>query len=220
LEIDELLQEAANFIGQIDECIKKAWHEVKIEPMRVLLWDERELIMPFYFHLRPMIEDLNENLKDIQFYIIPEYAPKASSYAKKYDEGKYPPLLEDETERSRTRKVDLCIAAFDSYDLENKKKDTKRTYWFIKHLPIALLEFKIEGAERLYEKMKNDLEKCREIKQKYLGVNKIYLCCLTNKGLSKKRCQKIMNEAKVENFTVCYGTWDGNNWDIVEIKDI
>lgn len=220
METAELLQEATKLIGQIDECIKKAWHEVKNEPMRILLWDERELTMPFYFHLRPMIEDLNETLKDIQFCIIPEYAPKASSYAKKYDEGKYPPLLEGETEFSRTRKVDLCIVAFDGCDLESKKKDKKRTYWFIKHLPTAMLEFKIEEIERLYEKMKNDLEKCREIKQKYLGVNKIYLCCLTDKDLSKKRLQEIMSEAKVGNFTVCYGTWDGKNWDSVEIKDI
>jgi len=137
-----------------------------------------------------MVEDLKANLEDIQFHIIPEYAPKESSYAKEYD-VKYPPLIEDKTEYSRTRKVDLCIAAFDSYDIEEKKKDTKMTYWFIRHLPIALLEFKIDTMrESLYEKMKNDLGKCGEIKQRYRGVNKIYLCCLANKPPSTEKCRK------------------------------
>jgi len=29
-----------------------------------------------------------------------------------------------------------------------------------------------------------------------------------------------MDEAKVETFTLCYGTWDGNNLGIIEIKGI
>jgi len=109
--IDSVISEAKLYIDRIDGYVERVWSDLRSEPMQVFWWDERELVMAFYFHLRPLIEELNKGLDKTRFSIIPEYAPKASSYAKKYKETKYPLLQEGEDELQRSKKVDLCIVA-------------------------------------------------------------------------------------------------------------
>ena len=146
-EISEVIIEATKALGKIENCIEKTWDETKKEGNYAWWWDEEELILPFYFHLRPKIEELNNNLKKICLYIIPEYALKASSYAGGFGE-KYPVLKRGRKEYRRTKKVDLSIVAFDRDDFERKKTDSRMTYWYVRHAPVVLMEFKLLSKAR------------------------------------------------------------------------
>lgn len=215
-EIDSILEEARGVIGELEKRIENAWCELRKEQVYMLWWNEQELILPFYLHLQPMIGDLNKSLEKIRVHIVPEYSPKASSYAGDFKEkyGKYPPLNNGEKEFSRTKHVDLCIAAFDSDDFEAKMKEPGMTYWYIKHVPLVLLEFKVNAREYLLGRrlMEKDLEKCAETRRKYYGVEKTYFCYLTDNKLSEEECRKMKEKAKIANLTFCYGTWRGEDW--------
>lgn len=209
-------KEVDGAVNEAIKCIEKAWYEVKKDVGERIWWDEKELIMSFYFYLRPMIDELNKKLEKIKLRIIPEYAPKAPSRPKKFGE-KYPLRRRGEKELERTKKVDLCIVAFDSDDFEGKKKNPRMTYWFIRHAPVILLEFKLLAKEYLLEEkaMKRDLAKCVEIKRRYRGVERTYFCYLADKKLERDEYQGMVEETKIDNLRICYGTWNGRDWGIV-----
>jgi hypothetical protein len=210
-ENDGIVKEVAQVIGRIEECIEKAWYELRNEKERAIWWDEQGLILPFYFHLRPMIDEMNKQLETIQLFVVPEYSPKASFHAKVFGE-KYPLRKKDGKEFVRTKKVDLCVVAFDPSDFERKKEDSKTTYWYINHAPVVLLEFKLLNKKELLPKMKDNLKKLAEIERNYEGVKKVYFCCLTNEKLLEEECQDKLDKTKIENLRICYGTGDGKDW--------
>jgi len=143
-DINNNFDEIKKIIGKIERCIEDAWLELKKEQWHLLWWHEDELIMPFYFHVRPCIDKLNEDLERIQLYIIPQYAPKASSYARKLSE-KFPLLLEGEKEFDRTKHVDLGIVAFDLHDFRSRCGKSETTIWHIKQ------EIGIDNLKICYE---------------------------------------------------------------------
>ena len=110
--------------------------------------------------------NLSNDLKNMKFRIIPEYSGKAPVYAKKYDK-KFPVVKEGEIESKGANKVDLCIAAFYSEDLSVKRDDPSITYWYIKHDPLILMEFKFLIKSALMEEMEKDLRKLASIQKKY-----------------------------------------------------
>jgi len=215
-EIGELIDKAAMAVERMDRCVEEAWLRVGQESDRAIWWDEEELILPFYFHLRPKIEEMNENLEGVRLCIIPEYAPKASSYASDFSGRyrKYPLLSEGKREYVRTKKVDLCIVAFDRDDLETKARDSGMTYWYVRHAPVVLLEFKLLSKKWLLPKMGDDLKKLREIEQKYVGVRRVYFCYLSDEKVSDEECRDSTEKAKIGSLRICYGTADGLNWGV------
>jgi hypothetical protein len=212
--IHDMVTEVTEILDKIEECIEKVWYELKNERERTIWWDEQELILPFYFYLRPMISGLNEHLEKIQLYLVPEYAPKASSYAAVLGE-KYPICRKNGKEFARTKKVDLCVIAFDSSDFERRRKDSKTTYWYIRHAPIVLFEFKLLMKKDLLPKMEIDFKKLTEIARNYEGVQRLYFCCLTDEQLLEKECRDMLDKMNIRNLRICYGTADGKNWGII-----
>jgi len=219
-EINKIFADALKKIGEIERCIEDAWLELKKEKWRLLWWHEDELIMPFYFHVRPCIDKLNEDLGRIQLHIIPQYAPKASSYARKLKlSNKFPRHL-GEKEFPRTKHVDLGIVAFDLHDFKSRFGKSETTIWHIKHIPLVLLEFKSNDYNTIVKGMKNDLKKCATIQRMYSGVQRIYFCCLadsrhkpTKENYENLRVH-MMKEIGIDNLKICYGTWHEGDWGI------
>jgi len=219
-EINKIVDDSLKNIGKIERCIEDAWLELKKEKWHLLWWHENELIVPFYFHVRPMIDKLNEDLERIQLHVIPEYAPKPSSYAKKLKMSERFPLPLGERESPRTKHVDLGIVALDLHDFESRFGKSETTIWHIMHIPLVLLEFKSNDYKAIVEGMRNDLQKCAEIQRSYFGVKRIYFCCLADSRHkpTKKNYENLrvlmMKEIGIDNLKICYGTWHEGDWGI------
>lgn len=121
-----------------------------------------------------------------------EYAAKASSYADRFG-TKYPILKKGSAEPSRSKKADLAIIGFNKEDFETKSRNSKMTYWYIKHKPFALLEFKLNNKEAVLKEMKKDLKKLAEWQKTYENIGKVYFCFLTNEMPSDEELNNRRN---------------------------
>lgn len=200
-----------NLTEELEQYIQTAWSQIREDLCEWIWWKEIEMISSFYFRLRPLLENLNKDLNEIKLRIIPEYATKATSYAKEYD-NKYPVVKKGQTEYKRAKEVDLCIAAFDSNDLNAKKDDSSITYWYVRHDPLMLMEFKFLVKKSLMEDMKKDLMKLSEIQKKYEGVKRVYFCYLTDYDLSESEKIQMVKKTGVQNLRLCCGTWESDEW--------
>jgi hypothetical protein len=194
---------------RLDEVIENAWNEVKKHRSDDVFWDETELVLPFYYYLRPRISRLSEDFesRNICLRIIPEYSPHIPK--DRPDEDRYP--LRNGTEDFRD-KVDIAIVAFESHSFYSKKDPDRRTYWRIMHEPVVLLEFKVLIKKSLLKKgnMGADIEKMRKIEQTYRGVRRTYFCYLSDERVQLSDMEKIPLPSSL---SVCHGTWK-RDWEV------
>jgi hypothetical protein len=197
-------------IGELAESIKSAWLELKEDELeQAIWWDEQELVLPFYSHLKSKIAHLNSHLKQTRLYLVPQYAEKASCYAEEIGKKEFPiyPIAKNYRKSKRSYKVDLAIIEFALDDFKAKSRNSKATYWHIKHKPLVLLEFKVATGKELLDGMQKDFEKLIELQKRYDSIERVYFCFVTDKMPSSKDLKTKIKH--VQNLTLCYGTFSG-----------
>lgn len=213
-EKTDLYNVSSLYVDEVGKLIEKTWFKLRDDPTFFLWRYEIDLVSSFYYYLRLEIEKLNYELlkinKKIQFIIAFEYNPEPSTNNIRCEKT-YPLSTKKSSKRF---KCDLAIIAYDDSDYREKIKQEMASYWCTKHVPLILLEFKFLDKKdiiRNNDGLKSILEKYIEIKTTYKGVERLYICILTDKEITRNEVEqvvkKIDEQKPLGEFFICYVTY-------------